>query len=765
MSRTIYLLLPVALSAAIIVSCRQSPEQYVAKGNVFFGAGKYDDAIINYKKAIQGDAKFGEAFYRLGLAEVKNRNSRDAYAALSAANSLLPERTDVKVTFADFLLLGYFESKSRPAALYAQLNKLTDDLLAKDPTSYDGLRIKGALALTDGQLKEAEAFFQRANVRKPLQPGVVVMWAQVLFRDGQAQEAERLARQLIEAHKDAGAMYDTLFAYYRSQNRLADAEDILRAKVNNNPNNINDAIELAMFYASSGKHDQMTATLQRVLDDPRTFPDGLLKVGDFYGVLHDWPEALQLFQKGADTNAKERMTYLKRIANAWVAQGKGGQAAGVVAEILKENPTDDAARAVNASLLLKSGQPDKVQAALNDFEDLVKKRPDNPLFELAFGQALQAKGDQNEAAAHFRESLKKRPNYLPAIMALAQLSLSKKDYAQALDYAGKALSVNPQLAEARLVRSAAQLGTKQYTEARAELTALETAFPHNNEVQFQLAGLDLAEKKYPQAEARLEQLYARDKYRALAGLATTYREQGQTDKALSRLTLELGKSPDAVPIRFLLGDTAMRAMKYDLALQQYERLQIMLPRSVQVQMRLGAIYQLKGDYPKAIASFERAKELGPSDPIVVAGLADTLRMAGRDAEAVAAYRRVLGLDPDNANAMNNLAYTLLDAGGAPDEAQRMAERAVQKSPRNPNYADTLGMVYLKKNLDDSALQVFNGLTQRVPDNPVFHYHYALSLSQKGLNQKAKAELETALHKSPSDQLKKSIQASLARIQQ
>jgi tetratricopeptide (TPR) repeat protein len=186
MSRTIFLTLPLVLSTGIMVSCRQSPQQYVAKGNTFFTVGKYEDAIINYKKAIQRDPKFGEGYYRLGLAELRTGKNRDAYAALNTASTLLPDRADVKVTLADFLLLAYFGDKNRPAALYRQLTKLSDDLIAKDPNSYDGLRIKGALAWTDGRLKEAEAFFQKANARKPLQTSVVVMWVQVLFRDGQS---------------------------------------------------------------------------------------------------------------------------------------------------------------------------------------------------------------------------------------------------------------------------------------------------------------------------------------------------------------------------------------------------------------------------------------------------------------------------------------------------------------------------------------------------------------------------------------------------
>src|SRR5271167_4507991 len=188
MSRTTLLTLTLVLCAGIVISCRQSPQQYVAKGNTFYDAGKYDDAIINYKKAIQSDAKFGEGYYRLGLVELKTGQNREAYGALNSASNLLPDRADVKVALADFLLLGYFESKSRPAVLHTQLTKLTDDLLAKDAHSYDGLRIKGALAWTDGRLKEAEAFFQKANAQKPLDPSVIAMWVQVLFRDGQSSE-------------------------------------------------------------------------------------------------------------------------------------------------------------------------------------------------------------------------------------------------------------------------------------------------------------------------------------------------------------------------------------------------------------------------------------------------------------------------------------------------------------------------------------------------------------------------------------------------
>jgi len=307
------------------------------------------------------------------------------------------------------------------------------------------------------------------------------------------------------------------------------------------------------------------------------------------------------------------------------------------------------------------------------------------------------------------------------------------------------------------------MGQLNYGDARIELNNLAAEAPQNLDVQFQLASLDFAEKKFSQAETRLLQLYDKQKLVALTMLVEVYMAEGLPDKAISRLTMELAKSQNTVAIHSLLADTLMRQGKYESAIGQYKQMQILGVRSAQLQMRLGTAYRLSGDINKAVASFQEARVFAPRDPPVEGALADALRLAGRNVEAVASYRRLLLLDPENANAMNNLAYMILDTGGSTDEAQKLEERALRKAPTNQNYADTLGLVYLRRNLMDSAYQVFNGLVQRFPDDPVFRYHYALTLTQKGQKEQAKNELAVALSKNPSNDLRRSIQTTLADI--
>ena len=680
------------------------------------------------------------------------------------ANRLLPRRSDVKESLADFLLLAYMGDQSRPQAYYTQLTQLSDELIAANPQSFDGLRIKGYLAWSDSKLKETEEFLRKANAVKPMVPDVVVLWVQTLFRDGREGEAEQLAGQLIAAHKDAGMKYDALYTHYRAKNRLSDAENVLRTKVNNNPHLIDYVLDLASFYAANGKRDQMAAALKQVLDDPKNFPDAHLRVGDFYTNLHEWAEGLQQYQEGIKADSKNKTVYLKRIADSWLSQGKGEEAAGVIGEILKEQPNDDEAKAINASLLIKTGKPEKIQAGVNDLQNLVKNNPGNLAFRFSLAQALLVKGDTEGARAQLQELLKKEPRHLPAIATLAELSLAKKDYSQALQYLNSALAINPSLGRVRLLRTTALMGQANYSAARAELNSLAAEAPQSLEVQFQLASLDLAEKKFPQAETRLLQLYDKQKLMALNMLVEVYIAEGLPDKAISRLTMELAKSPNTVPIHTMLAETLMRQGKYGLAIDQYKQMQILGVRSAQLQMRLGTAYRLNGDLDKAVAGCQEARVLAPRVPPIVGALAVALRLAGRNAEAIASYRRLLALQPGNANAMNNLAYMILDTGGSADEAQKLEEQALHSAPTNQNYADTLGMVYLRRNLKDSAYQVFNGLVQRFPDDPVFRYHYALTLTQKGQKEQAKNELYIALSKNPSNDLRKDIQTSLAEIQ-
>ena len=748
--------------ALVLVSCGRSARYYFDRAGKFASAGQYADAALNYRKAIQKDPRFGEAHYQLGLTELKLEHPVESFSELSQASGLLPARSDIQAALADVVLKAYLASRTRPKGLYDQLISLSDKLLAADPKSFDGLRIKGYLAAIDGKTAEALGFLGAADAVRPLQPELTLARVEIMFRNNQAAEAEKLALDLIQKNKSYGPMYDLLYRQYLVANRPVEAQNLIENKVRNNPNEAAFALELASLYARAGRREEMKAILQRMLDNPAIFPKAHLHVGDFYAGLQEWDLALREFDEGAKTDPKNKLEYMKRTVNLWLSQGKGEQAAGLVDQILKADPNDEQARAVNASLLMKSGDPKKLDAAVAEFQNLVDKNPTSAVLRFNLGSALLAKGNTEAARAQFLETRKRHKDFAPALLALAELSRARKDYSETLRFTDELLKLNPRLVPARLLRSSALMGTGDFNQARDVLMGLQRDFPQFGEAQLQLAYLDLAQRKFPAAEARIRKVLEQqpgDRSAQMA-LARTLVVSNQPRKAFGYLRDELKKTPDAEALQVLLAGVAVGLAEYDVAIEQYRSILARKPRP-DLYVLLSSVYKLKSDEPNAIACLESAEKLAPDDAAIVVQLAQSLSAAGRKKEAIERYQHALKLNPENAAVMNNLAYLIVETGGPPDQALKLAEQSVQKAPNQPNFLDTLGWIYLKKDMSGPAIQVFRNLAKNHPESPTFHYHLGMALRKTGDETAARKEFQVALSKKPSTGLGQSIKEALA----
>jgi len=196
--------------------------------------------------------------------------------------------------------------------------------------------------------------------------------------------------------------------------------------------------------------------------------------------------------------------------------------------------------------------------------------------------------------------------------------------------------------------------------------------------------------------------------------------------------------------------TAAVAGQYDLAIAEFKNLAASHPKSVQLRLRLGEVYELKGDHANAIAVYREAQAISANGSTATFLLAGALTRIGRNTEAKAQYESLLKSHPDNVSAMNNLAFLLAETSGDLDQALGLAQRAVQKAPGQPQFSDTIGYVYLKKKMLDSAVRSFDSLVQKYPGNPTFRYHLGMALLETGDKAAARKELAAALANHPSE---------------
>jgi tetratricopeptide (TPR) repeat protein len=159
---------------------------------------------------------------------------------------------------------------------------------------------------------------------------------------------------------------------------------------------------------------------------------------------------------------------------------------------------------------------------------------------------------------------------------------------------------------------------------------------------------------------------------------------------------------------------------------------------------LARIYLSRNEADKAIAQYEQVLEKNPQQagPHMLLGTIYDMKQAFDQSEKH--YRAALEIDSGFAPAANNLAYLLASKEADLDQALGFAQTAREKLPEDPNVMDTLGWVYLKKGLYDSAIREFNGSLEKLPENPTVYYHLGLAHYKKGDTAAAKTALEKAL---------------------
>lgn len=765
--RYVKILVPVAV-ALFAAACNRDPQaarqKYLESGNKYFNNGKFKEAAIMYRNSLKQDMRFGEAHYRLALTQVKLQQIGEALRSFQRAVELQPDNLDAPAKVAEIYLTAYSSDPKHPPQYLKEAEDMVKKLITKDANNFDGLRLRAYLHLAKEEADEAIADFKRANEIKPFQQSVVLALAQTYIVKQQPGEAEALVKAAIEKDKGGFPYYDVLYGLYMREKKIAEAEKILIEKQNNGPKNPMFIMQLAAHYLSQNQKAESEKQLQRLISNPKDFPAGRALVGDFYFRSRDFDRAIEQYKAGAAADASKKGDFNKRIVQTLMAQGKTSEATAMVAEILKDNPKDDVALAMRASLVLRSGTPDQLKQAVNDLQAVVSRSPENFALRFEYGRALIAKGDLDQARLQMLEAIKLRPDFVAPRVALAQIYMTKGDFPNAQAMANEILRYEPNNLAGKLLKSSAMIGLRQYVEARSELNALLEQNPALTDAQFQLGMLNMNEGKVKEAESVFRRLYqqAPQDPRGLMGAIDALIAQNQYPQAQQLILAELQKTPDRADLRMALANTAYRAGNYDMAIAEYKKVQEKYPKDVTIVMRLGEAYRAKGDLNSAISTIQLAAQLAPGNAMPTLTLAMLFDASGQAEKSKSYYEQVLTKEPDNAMALNNLAYIMAEQGTNLDQALTMVQKAKQKLPNNPEVSDTLGWIYIKKNLSDSAIGIYRDLLTKFPERSTFHYHLGMAYFQKGDRPQAKKVLQTALTKGPSKTEEAKIKELIAK---
>lgn len=775
-------LLTVALLLLTGLGCSTDPkvrrQKFLDNGNKLFDKGEFRQASIYYRRALREDATFADAHYKLGLTSIKLGNWADAIGSLQRSFTLNPNNSDAGAKLAEIYIVASNQDPKRAKQFALEIKDVSDRMLQRDPKSFDGLRLAAYLDLAEGRPADAIEKYRKANESKPNQPEVTIPLAQTLLNNNRADEAEKLALEQIERSKTTPAFYDLLYSMYTKAQKPDEAEKIVRRKIENMGNpELN--LQLAAHYYSVQKRDLMEEALKKVAGN-NNINVSHAKAGDFYFSLRENAKARQQYEIGLNSG-KDRSVYQKRLVQLNVAEGKIADATQLVEKLLSENAKDPEATAMKSALEVSSGDSTKINKAVTELTALVRQNATNPVMHYELARALMAKAAKennreliDQAKNELEETVKLRPDFYLARVLLAQVHINRGDFSKAVQTAEEILTTYPGNIQALIMRAVAWKGLREFDKAQATFLAVLKANPNLSDARFHLGQTYLELNKYADAEATFNEMRRLNEGdgRWLTGLVQTYLLKEKYKDAIGLLQSISAKYPENDAFRISLAAVYIRDKQFGKAGEIYSALLQKNPKSSDFHAMKGELHETiwkanpsagMGELKTATEYYRKAVALAPENPGVLIKLGMALEELELPLEAKPYYETVLRIEPGNVIALNNYAFIKAEEGADLDGALTMAQKAKQAAPNSLEVADTLGWIYIKKNLPDEALRIYKDICKKSPGNPIFRMHLAQAMFQKGDRPGARQELNTALKSNPSKMVETQIRGLLQKI--
>ena len=717
--------------AVLLSACSRTASDYVQRGNQAFENKHYEDAELEYRNAIKRDDKSGEAYFRLALVKLGKKETAAAYPDLRRALELLPGRDDIRVKLGDVAFGLYLEGGRRSVPLQQNVQQVADDLLKKDRGSYDGLRFRGYLAMTEKKPKSALEFFATAGKARPGNPEILMAQAQAYFQNDQFNEGEASALECVRTQPSFAPAYEFLYQYYFSNKRLPEAEQILAQQVKNNPKDLQARLKKAEHYARANNKADVERVFAEILQNTSDFPNARLTIGDFYRSHGRAEEALSHYGAGrqSSTQRTTEAEYIQRMASVHFALGNFEEALQEANDALAKNTEDSAAAQIQTRVLIASGKPKYLDQAIGLLQVRIKKNPNLAELRFQLGSAYFKREQMNEARSELLEAVKLNPNDKAHLMALTAVCQRLGAHADVVQYASQILKLDPADAPAHLLLATGLVGSGRGNEAREELNGLLRAKPDYGAALLQLALVNISDKRYREADTILQRLYTpgTSDIQVIRAITRSLVMQKQFDKAAQMLQQEIKLSKQPAQMRSILASIEGAAGRVENAINGLKAAIEESPNSPDIHLQLAAVYRQKKDLGSAVAVLDEAARRFPKDSSILTEAATLNELRGERAKAMELYRLLLQLQPNNATAMNNLAFSLADSGGDLKEAMHLAEGAVRQDSKSPAFADTLAWIHLKRGDIKTAVSMLQNLAKRYPEHPHYREHLKVAL--------------------------------------
>ena len=568
---------------------------------------------------------------------------------------------------------------------------IIDDILKEHPDNTDALSLKSLIFMEKGDFSNALTLIDSAKKSDASNIGLDFFKIQLDAKNKNTDAVIVDYQNLIASYPDNNEFKITLAKIYTQIGKAPEAEALLQAIINAEPNNIQSILMYLDFTAATNK-EKVTEKFVLFSEQHKDQPRILLALANWMSSRKNFDEAKNNLNQviKIEKNSNVGLSAKVELAKIALETGNIEESKKIIDSTLAANSSFDDANVLKARILLTQGNTDEAITFLNK---VIWSKDNSEEAHMLLAQIYLFKGDQKQADVHFLSTLSINPANLQAVLYAYDKALTANDLKLAKDIIQKSLDRVPN--NIQFLEKMANLNIIEKDLASAKSTVQKIAntpspLAHDLASYF-LGQIHQEEGEFNKAIEIYSEILERlpENSNILINIAQCYEKLNKQSQLVEFLSNLRTKNPHNITAGILLAETYIADKKTNLANNLLTNMIKDKITNPQVYTLLANVKLANKDNQGALDTYLDGIKIYPNNIKLSISIANQYVTQGNYDAAVTYYDDLLNNNENLEIAINNLAVILAENYSSSDKLNRaglLAEKL--KDSTQPYYRDT-----------------------------------------------------------------------------